>query len=66
MKPFRVIAETGEMVILPPAFAHDIRNFEELSHAEFMKEVCKYPIKHGRQLMKYIYYVCQRTWLRTL
>lgn len=38
--PFRVISDQGEMLILPPTLAHDIRNIEELSHAEFMKEVC--------------------------
>ncbi|KAF1362273.1 putative cytochrome P450 [Lizonia empirigonia] len=52
MKPFRVISETGEMVILPPSFAHDIRNFEELSHAEFMKEVFDSFIENRHQLMK--------------
>lgn len=29
----------GEMLILPPSLANEIRNIDELSHAEFMKEV---------------------------
>lgn len=39
-KPFRIISDQGEMLILPPALAHDIRNIDALSHAEFMKDVC--------------------------
>ena len=39
-KPFRVISGVGEMLILPPSLANDIRNNEKLSFAEYMKEVC--------------------------
>jgi hypothetical protein len=37
------------MLILPPSLAHDIRNIDELSHAEFMKEACDFllPPKFG-------------------
>ncbi|KAK2037422.1 cytochrome P450, partial [Colletotrichum somersetense] len=37
-QPFRVISELGEMLILPPSMANDIRNDEKLSFAEYMKE----------------------------
>ncbi|KZL66609.1 cytochrome P450 monooxygenase [Colletotrichum tofieldiae] len=37
-KPFRVVSEFGEMLILPPSLANDIRNDEKLSFAEYMKE----------------------------
>ncbi|KAL3471720.1 cytochrome P450 [Aspergillus californicus] len=36
--PFRILSDQGEMLILPPGLANDIRNIEALSHAEFMKE----------------------------
>jgi hypothetical protein len=39
-KPFRVISGVGEMLILPPSLANDIRNNEKLSFAGYMKEVC--------------------------
>ena len=38
-KPFRVMSDLGEMLILPPTFANDIRNEEGLSFTEFLKEV---------------------------
>lgn len=38
-RPFRIISDQGEMLILPPSLANDIRNIDALSHAEFMKEV---------------------------
>ncbi|KAL4956092.1 cytochrome P450 [Aspergillus filifer] len=38
LKPYRIISDQGEMLILPPAMAHDIRNIDALSHAVFMKE----------------------------
>ena len=31
--------DQGELLVLPPALAHDIRNIPELSHGDFMKEV---------------------------
>lgn len=46
-KPFRVISDIGDMLILPPAWAHDIRNIEELSHGEFMKEVGDLVVQTG-------------------
>lgn len=39
MKPFRIISELGEMLILPPSLANDIRNDEKLSFTQYMKEV---------------------------
>jgi len=39
-KPFRVLMDLGEMLVLPPDMANDIRNIEELSHGDFMVEVC--------------------------
>ncbi|KAF2420360.1 cytochrome protein [Tothia fuscella] len=35
-KPFRVIADVGDMVILPPSVANDIRNDNKLSFVEFV------------------------------
>ncbi|KAJ4303026.1 hypothetical protein N0V90_001917 [Kalmusia sp. IMI 367209] len=36
--PFRVLMDLGEMLVLPPDMANDIRNIEELSHGDFMVE----------------------------
>ncbi|KAK2036539.1 cytochrome P450 [Colletotrichum somersetense] len=37
-KPFRVISDAGEMIILPSSMAHDIRNDERLSFAHFISK----------------------------
>ncbi|PYH82697.1 cytochrome P450 [Aspergillus uvarum CBS 121591] len=37
-KPFRVISDLGEMLVLPPSMADEVRNIDALSHGEFMKE----------------------------
>ncbi|RAH41207.1 cytochrome P450 [Aspergillus brunneoviolaceus CBS 621.78] len=37
-KPFRVISDLGEMLVLPPSMADQVRNIDALSHGEFMKE----------------------------
>ena len=38
-KPFRVMFDQGELLVLPPALAQEIRNIPEFSHGDFMKEV---------------------------
>lgn len=38
-KPFRVIADIGEVIILPPDLANEVRNDTRLSFSKFMYEV---------------------------
>lgn len=46
-KPFRVVADVGDMVILPPALANEIRNDEKLSFVEFVGQVSAGPGEQG-------------------
>jgi hypothetical protein len=39
-KPFKVLYESGDVTVLPPRFAHSIRNEKDLSFAEAVKKVC--------------------------
>jgi hypothetical protein len=41
-KPFRVIAEIGEVTVLPPKYAYEIRNREDLSSAKATAKVFQY------------------------
>lgn len=38
-KPFKVLSEVGPVTVLPPRFAHSIRNESNLSFAEVVKAV---------------------------
>ncbi|KAF2010704.1 cytochrome P450 [Aaosphaeria arxii CBS 175.79] len=38
-KPYRLIAEQGEVLVLPPAYAHKIRNEESLSFSKAIRQL---------------------------
>ncbi|KAF9880859.1 cytochrome p450 monooxygenase [Colletotrichum karsti] len=42
--PFRVLSENGDLTVLPPRFAHSIRNEDNLSFGEFIKADFHYRI----------------------
>ncbi|KAF4926177.1 Cytochrome P450 monooygenase 1 [Colletotrichum viniferum] len=43
-KPFRVLSENGDLTVLPPRFAHSIRNEDDLNFGAFIKADFHYGI----------------------
>ncbi|EQB49230.1 hypothetical protein CGLO_11455 [Colletotrichum gloeosporioides Cg-14] len=43
-KPFRVLSENGDLTVLPPRFAHSIRNENDLNFGAFIKADFHYGI----------------------
>lgn len=40
--PFRIIGDVGEILILPPKYAHEIRNHDQLSFTQAAFKACSH------------------------
>lgn len=46
-KPFRMLTEVGEVIVLPPSYAHDIRNEPGLSFGKAIAQVGLWKMGHS-------------------
>lgn len=62
-KPFRVIADVGEVTILPPEYAHEIRNDERFSFTKAAYRVSRENLDLSCELSKtYSVVLCTPPW----
>jgi hypothetical protein len=49
--PFRVMADVGEILILPPKYAYEIRNHDQLSFTQATLKVCSHKMTTPDKLL---------------
>ena len=52
-RPFRLLTDLGEMIVLPARFANEIRNDPRLSFSEVIVQVC---------MESHVYILCRERW----